>query len=336
MPLTSLAEAMKLVRGDLRRRPLRAGETPGRTSVRDPWLATARSAMAIVAHPDDIEFMAAGTLLLLEERGYAIHYMTVASGNCGSMTMDGRVHPAGAPPGRARDAAKLLGAQWHPPLCDDMEIVYEARPAAAAGCGDPRGQPFHHPDALAAGLHGGSHGDLAARGVRGVRQEHAQFRHRATRPVPLRATSRSTTGCRTGCATSCASRSCPTATSNVSAVHAKKREALAIHASQKQWLDDSQGFDSYLVALDEMSAELGNMAGGPSSTPKAGVATCTSGSAQKDVDPLAEVLREVVEGWRKRSLDMLEAVLPLPKNPSLKRRRRTRQALLGRMSILLA
>ena len=46
-----------------------------------------KTAIAIVAHPDDIEFMAAGTLLHLKERGFEIHYMTVASGNCGSMTM---------------------------------------------------------------------------------------------------------------------------------------------------------------------------------------------------------------------------------------------------------
>ena len=41
-------------------------------------------AIAIGAHPDDIEFYMAGTLLLLKQAGYAIHYMTLANGNCGS------------------------------------------------------------------------------------------------------------------------------------------------------------------------------------------------------------------------------------------------------------
>ena len=42
------------------------------------------AAMAIGAHPDDIEFYMAGTLLLLKKAGYEIHYLNVASGNCGS------------------------------------------------------------------------------------------------------------------------------------------------------------------------------------------------------------------------------------------------------------
>jgi LmbE family N-acetylglucosaminyl deacetylase len=42
------------------------------------------SAIAIGAHPDDIEFYMAGTLLLLKEAGYAIHYLNVANGNSGS------------------------------------------------------------------------------------------------------------------------------------------------------------------------------------------------------------------------------------------------------------
>ncbi len=32
-----------------------------------------KTAMAIAAHPDDIEFFMAGTLLLLKQNGYQIH-----------------------------------------------------------------------------------------------------------------------------------------------------------------------------------------------------------------------------------------------------------------------
>ena len=46
-------------------------------------------AFAVVAHPDDIEFMMAGTLILLRDAGYEIHYMTVADGACGSIQYDG-------------------------------------------------------------------------------------------------------------------------------------------------------------------------------------------------------------------------------------------------------
>jgi hypothetical protein len=44
-----------------------------------------KTAIAIVAHPDDIEFMMSGTLLLLKNADYEIHYMNLASGNCGSI-----------------------------------------------------------------------------------------------------------------------------------------------------------------------------------------------------------------------------------------------------------
>lgn len=46
---------------------------------------------------------------------------------------------------------------------------------------------------------------------------------------------------------------------NTTEVHAQKRAALAAHRSQKAWLDASQGMDSYLIAMDEMSREVGRM-----------------------------------------------------------------------------
>ena len=36
---------------------------------------------------------------------------------------------------------------------------------------------------------------------------------------------------------------------------------LACHASQKEWLDTSQGLDSYLVAMEDMCREVGRRSG---------------------------------------------------------------------------
>ena len=44
-------------------------------------------AIAIAAHPDDIEFTMAGTLLLLKQAGFEIHYLNLATGNCGSRSL---------------------------------------------------------------------------------------------------------------------------------------------------------------------------------------------------------------------------------------------------------
>ena len=81
------------------------------------------SAIAIGAHPDDIEFYMAGTLLQLKEAGWVIHYFNLSSGNLGSMTLT----PAQARKTRAaegRRAARILGAKFHASQCDDLEIFY--------------------------------------------------------------------------------------------------------------------------------------------------------------------------------------------------------------------
>ena len=46
------------------------------------------SALAIAAHPDDIEFLYAGTMLQLGERGWDLHYINLCDGSRGSTTMN--------------------------------------------------------------------------------------------------------------------------------------------------------------------------------------------------------------------------------------------------------
>ncbi len=53
----------------------------------DPTNQRRQVAIAIAAHPDDIEFMMAGTLLLLREAGWEIHCLNLSSGNCGSVRL---------------------------------------------------------------------------------------------------------------------------------------------------------------------------------------------------------------------------------------------------------
>ena len=47
------------------------------------------SALAIAAHPDDIEFLMAGTLLQLGRAGWDLHYFNLSTGNCGSAVIPG-------------------------------------------------------------------------------------------------------------------------------------------------------------------------------------------------------------------------------------------------------
>ena len=84
------------------------------------------SALAIFAHPDDIEFVAAGTMLQLKDLGWQIHYFNVANGCCGSSVTD-RDKTAEIRGIESRQSASLLGAAYYPPICDDMDIHYNAQ-----------------------------------------------------------------------------------------------------------------------------------------------------------------------------------------------------------------
>src|SRR5512146_3327421 len=80
-------------------------------------------AIAIGAHPDDIEFYMAGTLLMLKQAGYETHYMTVANGSCGSVQYNAAMTRS-IRNTEARAAAKILGAHFHPSPTEDLEILY--------------------------------------------------------------------------------------------------------------------------------------------------------------------------------------------------------------------
>ena len=59
----------------------------------------------------------AGTLLMLKQAGYEIHYLTVANGNCGSAEYNAAMTRS-IRNTEARAAAKILGAHFHPSLTE--------------------------------------------------------------------------------------------------------------------------------------------------------------------------------------------------------------------------
>lgn len=83
-----------------------------------------RIALAIGAHPDDIEFKMAGTLLMLREAGWETHYWNLSEGNCGS-ERHGAVETARIRRRESKEAARILEAVWHAPIARDLEIMYE-------------------------------------------------------------------------------------------------------------------------------------------------------------------------------------------------------------------
>ena len=48
-------------------------------------LRSEKTVLCLEAHPDDAEFLCAGTLALLRERGWQVHIASVTPGDCGTV-----------------------------------------------------------------------------------------------------------------------------------------------------------------------------------------------------------------------------------------------------------
>ena len=218
-----------------------------------------KRAMAIAAHPDDIEFSMAGTLILLKQAGWETHYLNLASGNCGS------AEPNAAKTRRirareSRAAAEVLGAEHHPSFLDDLEIFYEdgslRKLAAIIREVRPSVILTHSPQDYMEDHMITARLAVTAAFARGM----PNYRTRPSRgtidePVTLYHAMPH------GLCDGLRQPIVPGAFVNTSSVHSIKRSALACHRSQKEWLDVSQGMDSYLHSMDEMSVAMGKMSG---------------------------------------------------------------------------
>jgi len=215
------------------------------------------AALAIAAHPDDIEFHMAGTLLLLQRAGWVIHCLNLSSGNCGSVET-GSSATRVLRRREAQHAARLLGARWHAGFCDDLEILYEVRTlrrlAALIRQVKPSIVLTHSPEDYMEDHMNTCRLALTAAFSRGMPNFRTSPPRRAV-PGDVTVYHAMPHGLRDGLRRPVL----PDAFVNTTEVHATKRAALAAHASQKSWLDRSQGMDSYLQSMDEMSRAVGRL-----------------------------------------------------------------------------
>ncbi len=215
--------------------------------------------LAVAAHPDDIEFLMAGTLVLLGRRGWELHYVNLSTGNCGSAA----IPAAKLRTVRRREskaAAKVLGATWHPPIADDLEIFYGDRLLRKVAAVVRRVQPSI----------------VLTHALSDYMEDHMQTARLAVtatfaRGMPNYRTTPSVPawhgnvvvyhavphGLRDPLGRRVAAR----AWVNTVEAREQKRAALACHASQRTWLDESQGMDSYLLAMEAFGEELGRESG---------------------------------------------------------------------------
>ena len=83
-----------------------------------------KTVLAIVAHPDDAEFLCAGTLALLKGKGWSIEMATMTAGDCGSMEYS-REKISEIRKREAASAAEILNARYHCLECDDIFLMYD-------------------------------------------------------------------------------------------------------------------------------------------------------------------------------------------------------------------
>jgi LmbE family N-acetylglucosaminyl deacetylase len=216
-------------------------------------------AIAIGAHPDDIEFMMAGTLMMLKEAGYDIHYINIANGNCGSVEYDAE-ETARVRKQEAQTAASLLGATFHESLCNDLEILYTTgllrKLTAVIREVKPTVVLTHPPQDYMEDHMNACRLAVTAAFSRGVPN------FETIPPVP--AVNKDVTiyhALPYGLCDTLGKPVMPGAFVNTSSVIERKLEALGCHKSQQNWLDVSQGLNSYLSTMEEMSLKVGKMSG---------------------------------------------------------------------------
>jgi LmbE family N-acetylglucosaminyl deacetylase len=80
--------------------------------------------LSMGAHPDDAEFLCAGTLALLQQEGWEVHIASLAAGDKGSAVLS-RAEISRIRLGEGQAAADLLGGQFHCLDCEDIYILYD-------------------------------------------------------------------------------------------------------------------------------------------------------------------------------------------------------------------
>jgi LmbE family N-acetylglucosaminyl deacetylase len=213
------------------------------------------SALAIFAHPDDIEFVAAGTLLLLKERGWNIHYMNLSGGDLGSLEHK-REDTRAIRVQEGKDAAKILGATFYDPINNDLEILYDLETirkiASVIRVTNPSIILTHALSDYMMDHENTARLSVSAAFVKGM----TNYETNPPRP----AVSDDVTiyhAMPHGLQTPMRQKVRAGLYVDTTSVHASKREALAAHKSQKDFLDETQGMDSYLVTMDELSRGVG-------------------------------------------------------------------------------
>lgn len=245
--------------------------------------------LAVGAHPDDIEFNMAGTLSLLAKAGFEPHMISLSRSNLDSNDLSEpeitRVRRR-----EAERSAAVIGAAFHPPIADDLLILYEerllrqvmavvrdARPTIVLL---PSLNDYMEDHTIAARLVVTACFGRAMRHFRSIPPREATdqdvYLYHA-QPHLNRDGMRQLV--------------VPTLFVDVTQEMDTKLRMLGCHESQRQWLDETQGLDDYLEGMRRSGAEVAGMSGRPDWEYAEGFRQhAHTGFSAEDRDLLAEAL----------------------------------------------
>lgn len=215
--------------------------------------------LAVHSHPDDIEFVIAGTLFLLKERGCEIHYMNIANGCYGTAEYS-KEEITRIRRDESIAATEMLGATYHESLCDDMGVFYteenlrrmtavvrEVQPDIMF-VASPQDYMEDHMNACRVALGGAF--------IRGMPN------YESIPPVPAIETDVTVYHAMPhGLTDGLRNPVVPDFFVDVTSVIERKAEMLACHRSQKNWLDRTQGMGSYVDTMKDLNAKAGELSG---------------------------------------------------------------------------
>ncbi len=216
-------------------------------------------AMAIAAHPDDIEFGMAGTLLALQDRGWRIHYFNISNGDVGSMTLT-RAATAKVRLKEAQASCKLAGFTHHAPIVADLGIAYEQKQFARVTSVIRSAKPSiiltqsledyaeDHQNAARLAVTGAFCKSMVNAPCTPARKPYFyDIAVYHAMPHGLR---------------DCMGKLMHSELwVDIGKYVGQKGKMLACHDSQKQWLDSTQGMDSYVRTMEDLGAAMGKMSG---------------------------------------------------------------------------
>jgi LmbE family N-acetylglucosaminyl deacetylase len=212
--------------------------------------------LAAMAHPDDVELLCAGTLILLKRAGWDVHIATMTAGDLGSMTRS-RAAIAKIRRREAAASAKLLGAGYTCLGFDDLTIAYGEKPkrivTGLLRAVKPDLLILHSPDCYMADHQESSRIAREAAFASTIPNWKASFNGKSARPCekmpsilyadPVDQVDH-------------LGRRVPARyVVDITPVIDEKEKMLASHASQRSWLQEQHGTDEYLHWMRRLGAD---------------------------------------------------------------------------------